>query len=122
MPSANPTFSNIIGLLDSLVPLKDPNIDDAPHQAFWRAPPGQPPLTRDQFVSIRTDDWGVEGPLVAPGNPNNSNLYLALSGMTPFDGSQVNQMPDTDRDSNARHATADELNTVATWIKNGALA
>lgn len=114
MSTTNPTFSDIVNLLNTLVPVSDPNINDAPHGPFWRG------TTRDQFVAITTDNWGVPGPLVTPGNPQSSNLYLALSGQTPFDGSQLPQMPDTGLDPNARRATQSELNMVSTWITNNA--
>lgn len=119
MSAANPTYSDIFNLLNTLVPPNDPNIGSAPHQAFWRGPP---PLTRDQFVATVTDPWGVSGNLVVPGQPENSNLFLALSGTGPFDGSQLPQMPDVNSDPNARYATKDEQNTVYTWIKNNAPA
>jgi hypothetical protein len=112
MSESYPTFSAIVQLLNTLVPLSDPNINDAPHGAFWRN------TTRDAFIAIQTDDWGVPGPLITLGQPMNSNLYLALSGKTPFDGSQLPQMPDTGADSNARHATGPEQTMVATWITN----
>jgi hypothetical protein len=51
--------------------------------------------------------------------PKQSNLYLALAGLPPFDGSELPQMPDTDADPNGRHATAEELAMVALWITNG---
>ena len=113
---ANPTFSDIVDLLNTLVPLGDPNIKDAPHQAFWRG------VTRDQFVSKTTDDWGVNGKLVVPGDLTNSNLFLALSGTSPFDGSQLPQMPDINSDPNAKTATAEQLDTVKNWIMNQAPA
>jgi len=109
-----PTFADILRLLDALVPTNDQNIDSAPHQAFWRG------MTRDQFVSKTTDEWNVTGRLVTPGDPGKSNLFLALSGMSPFDGSVAEQMPDTNQDFNARHATANELKMVETWIKANA--
>jgi hypothetical protein len=112
---ANPTFSDIMTLLNTLFN-KDPNIGDSPHGIFWQN------TTRDAFVKIRTDPWGATGPLVALGDPNGSNLYLALAGLAPFDGSEIEQMPDTGADPNARHATSDELQTVATWITNNAPA
>lgn len=36
MSAANPTYADVVEMLNTLVPLNDPNIDDAPHQAFWR--------------------------------------------------------------------------------------
>lgn len=122
MSKSNPTFSDIIDLLNTLVPVSDNNIGGAPHQAFWRGPPPSPPPTRDQFVAITTDDWDIPGQLVVLGHPETSNLYLALSGTAPFDGSQLPQMPDINADPNARTATADELNLVKTWILNNAPA
>lgn len=106
----NPTFSDIVNLLNDLV--NNDSTIGGPHRAFWRN------TTRDAFVQIQTDRWGVSGPLVTLGQPNQSNLFLALSGLAPFDGSQVPQMPDTDSDPNARHATPQELTMVATWITN----
>jgi hypothetical protein len=114
--TANPTFADIVNLLNTLVPVSDENIGDAPHQAFWRG------CTRDQFVSKKTDDWGIVGKLVVPGDLAHSNLYLALSGTAPFDGSQLPQMPDTNADPNAQAATTDQLNTVKQWILNNAPA
>jgi hypothetical protein len=113
---ANPTFSDIVDLLNTLVPANDSNVNDAPHQAFWRG------CTRDQFVSKSTDDWGVNGKLVVLGEPASSNLYLALSGTSPFDGSQLPQMPDTNADPNARAATMEQLGMVKQWILNNAPA
>jgi hypothetical protein len=109
----NPTFNDIVTLLNTLYN-NDPNIDDAPHGAFWQN------TTRNAFVQIQTDHWGVQGPLVTLGNPQQSNLYLALAGLAPFDGSVLPQMPDTGADATARHATTAELLMVATWITNNA--
>jgi hypothetical protein len=111
----NPTFSDIVALLNALYN-NDPNIDNAPHGTFWQS------TTRDDFVQIQTDSWGVTGPLVDLGAPKTSNLYLALGGFTPFDGSELPQMPDTGADPNARHATPTELQMVGTWITNNAPA
>lgn len=116
MSQSNPTFADITNLLDALVPTSDSNIEDAPHEAFWRN------KTRDAFVALTTAVWGVAGNLVTPGNEKTSNLYLALSGQAPFDGSQVPQMPDVNSDPNARVATAAEIAMVAAWIRNNAPA
>ncbi len=115
MNATNPHFPDIVGLLNTLYN-NDPDIGDAPHGAFWQN------TTRDAFVAIKTDNWGVVGSLITLGNPDTSNLYLALAGKAPFDGSALPQMPDTDADPNGRHATSDELNMVASWIKNMAPA
>jgi hypothetical protein len=117
MSTTNPNFADIQALLSALVG-NDPNIGDAPHLAFWQGAG----LTRDTFVQIQTDDWGAPGLLVALGNPNKSNLYLALAGIIPFDGSQLNRMPDIQADANGRYAQPDELQMVATWITNNAPA
>jgi hypothetical protein len=115
MSPQNPTFADIVNLLNTLYN-NDPDIGDAPHGAFWQN------TTRNAFVAIQTDNWGVNGPLVALGNHNNSNLYRALAGLTPFDGSVLPQMPDTGADPNGRHASATELAMVATWIDGNAPA
>jgi hypothetical protein len=117
MTKSNPTFADIVNLLNTLYN-NDPDIDAAPHGAFWKN------TTRDAFVAIQTDPWGVAGALVTLKDITKSNLYLALAGASPFDGSQLPQMPDTtpDGDPNARHATPDELTMVANWIKGGAPA
>lgn len=109
----NPTFTNIVNLLNTL---SNGNAEDAPHGAFWSG------VTRDAFVKIQTDNWGVNGPLISLGQPQGSNLYLALAGLAPFDGSVLPQMPDTGAASSARHATAAELQLVSAWISNGAPA
>jgi len=111
MTTANPSFSDIVQLLDTLIN-DDPNIDDAPHQAFWRN------TTLDAFIQVTTYAWGVPGQLITLGKPETSNLLLALSGLQPFDGSTLPQMPDTGADPKGRHATQDEVTMVATWIKN----
>lgn len=116
MSNASPTFQDIVNLLNNLVPLSDQNINRAPHEAFWRN------IDRNAFVSLTTDDWGVPGPLVTVGAPAQSNLYLALAGAKPFDGSGCPRMPDVSSDSNSRFATAAELALVGTWIKNNAPA
>jgi hypothetical protein len=79
MTTSNPVFSDIVALLNILY-AGDPNIDNAPHGAFWQN------TVRNSFVAIRTDDWGVPGALVTPGNAETSNLYLALAGKNSFDG------------------------------------
>ena len=114
MGKHNPTFSDIVALLNSLVPLTDDDIRSSPHDAFWRS------IDRDAFVALTTDDWTVPGKLVTLGKPEASNLYLALAGLKPFDGSGAPQMPDTDSDPTARRAARDELDMVATWIRNDA--
>jgi len=113
--SSNPTFADIVALLNTLVPSTDSNINNAPHQAFWRN------IDRDSFVALPTDPWGVKGQLVTPGKPNTSNLYLALAGKPPF-GSFPPQMPDINADPNARTATAEELALVEGWIMDNAPA
>jgi hypothetical protein len=113
MTTSNPVFSDIVALLNTLY-AGDPNIGNAPHGAFWQN------TTHDLFVKITTDDWGVPGALVTPGNAETSNLYLALPGKNPFDGSVLPHMPDTQADPKGRHATTSELQMVETWIKNSA--
>jgi len=123
--TTNPRFADICALLDQLVPSTDNNINNAPHLAFWRSGNPQPNnyIGRNDFVALTTDSWGIPGNLVTPLAPQTSNLYLALSGKPPFDGSQgIPQMPDTGSDSNARRATSQELSMVEAWINNGALA
>jgi hypothetical protein len=116
MPTANPTYSDIKALLDILIPPTDANIASAPHQAFWRN------LDRNGMIALTTAQWGVDGQLVVPGNPATSNLYLALAGKPPFDGSELPQMPDVSADPNARLATPEELAMVSAWISKGAPA
>src|SRR5262245_12082777 len=111
MSPTNPTFSDIVLLLGTLAN-NAPNIANAPHGAFWQN------TTRDKFIQIKTDNWGVPGNLVTLKQPQQSNLYRALAGLAPFDGSELPQMPDTDADPNGRHATQDELAMVALWITN----
>ncbi|NYJ13031.1 hypothetical protein GGI64_004112 [Rhizobium leguminosarum] len=112
-------FADIQNLLDALAPPSDTNINGAPHKRFWR---NAPTNTRDGFVNFDTSNWGQDGRLVTPGHPETSNLYLALAGQTPFDGSAQSQMPDVDADPLATLAGQEQLATVATWITNGAPA
>jgi hypothetical protein len=107
--AANPTFSDITKLLETLTGV-DPNIDSAPHGAFWKD-------DYDTFMAQKTSDWGVTGSLVVKGKPDQSVLYQALSGTGPF-GTTIPQMPFLDLDPNGRLATSDELELVATWITN----
>jgi hypothetical protein len=118
MTNGAPRFQDIVNLMNQLVPLNDGNIGGAPHGDFWRG------VDRNTFVASTTASWhvGFTGPLVVPGSPQQSNFYLALAGLNPFDGSSFNQMPDTGRDPNARTATNAELALVATWITNNAPA
>jgi hypothetical protein len=109
----NPTFADITRLLNTL---SNGNAEDAPHGAFWVG------ATRDAFVNIQTDNWGINGPLISLGKPQASNLYLALAGSAPFDGTVLPQMPDTGAAPSSRHATLPELQLVSTWITNGAPA
>ena len=84
-----------------------------------------PGIDRDKFVALTTAIWpvgGFDGPLVVPGAPMQSNFYLALAGLSPFDDSRFHQMPDINRDGNARTATDAELAMVETWIRNNAPA
>jgi hypothetical protein len=106
-----PVFSDIVALLQTLTG-NDPNLGTgSPHGAFWNQP-------YDAFIAQKTDEWGVPGNLVTKGDPNKSNLYLALAGKSPF-GDFPPQMPDVADDANGRLATSTELQTVATWITNG---
>lgn len=106
-------FADIVALLNVLAG-GDQNIGLSPHQAFWQG------VTRDRFVSIQTDPWGVGGALITLGDPLKSNLFLALSGIAPFDGSQVSRMPDLNSYPQGRYALPEELARVADWIRNGA--
>ncbi len=116
MSASNPVFADIVTLLNTLYN-NDPDISDAPHGAFWQN------TTRDAFVALRTDAWGVPGVLVALNDPSKSNLYLALAGLPPFTG-RPPQMPDTTPSGYpaARHATPQELAMVQAWINNNAPA
>jgi len=106
--ATNPTFADIVQLLQTLTG-SDPNLDaNSPHGAFWNQ-------SYPAFMAQTTDAWGVPGNLVVTGNPKTSNLFLALAGSGPF--SQL-QMPDR-ADPNGRFATATELQLVSTWITNG---
>lgn len=125
MSTTNPGYAQICALLDSLVNWpNDQNIFSAPHAVFWRTGSNnQNYVELADFLKITTDNWGVPGNLVTPGNADQSNLFLALSGTTPFDGQNgPPQMPDTGQDPSARHATSAEQTTVKTWINNGAPA
>jgi len=102
---AAPLFQDIVKLLDTLVPIKI-----GAHGNFWQN------VTRDQFVVKSI--FGKK--LIVGNDPNQSNLYLSLAGLPPFDGSENPQMPDTDSCPKCRHATVDELKIVSTWITNGA--
>jgi hypothetical protein len=106
-----PVFSDIVALLQTLTG-NDPNLGTgSPHGAFWNQ-------SYDAFIAQKTDAWGVPGNLVVKGDPNSSNLYLALAGKSPF-GNFPPQMPDVSLDANGRIAMPTELQTVATWITNG---
>jgi hypothetical protein len=108
----NPVFADIVNLLNTLA---NGNAGAAPHHAFWQG------VTRDAFVAIQTDRWGVNGPLITPGNPQASNLFLALAGLPPFDGSVLPQMPDVGNAPTSRLATPNEVELVSSWITAGAL-
>ena len=123
MSATNPRYADICALLDSLVNWpRDQDILTAPHAMFWRTGNNnQDYVDLADFLKITTDSWGPSGNLVTPGNANQSNLFLAISGTTPFDGQNgPPQMPDTGSDPGARHATQDEQTMVKTWITNGA--
>jgi hypothetical protein len=125
MSTTNPRYAEICALLDQLVNWpKDQSILGAPHGVFWRTGNNNVNyVDLTTFLQITTDSWGVPGKLVTLGNASQSNLHLALSGTTPFDGENgPPQMPDTGSDPGARHATSDEQTMVQTWINNGAPA
>jgi hypothetical protein len=129
MSTTNPRYADICALLDQLIPRNDTNVQSAPHQRFWwknqNPPANQPPTYIDltDFLKLTVGNWitvsSGPGNLVTPGNPSQSYLYLALTGTSPFDGSQTQMMPDTSQDSLARHATPQEQIMVETWINNG---
>lgn len=106
--SSNPTFFDIVTLLQTLTG-NDPNLQsDSPHGPFWNQ-------SYDSFMAQKTDAWSVPGNLVVKGDLKNSNLHQALAGTGPFAGLQ---MPDPD-DANGRFATSAELQMVSAWILNG---
>jgi hypothetical protein len=110
--ATNPTFTDVVNLLERLVN-NDPHLDDgSPHQGFWRN------VSEAQFLEIRTDAWGLEGRLIVPGNPGASALYQSIAGARPFDGSDFQQMPDTARARVARIATPEEILLIRTYIQN----
>jgi len=104
-------FADIVTLLDTLA---NGNGVAAPHGAFWDG------IARADFIAIQTDQWGAPGPLVTPGSPNSSNLYLALAGTAPFGGSGIPRMPDVNQAATSRYATDAELKIVSDWITAGA--
>jgi hypothetical protein len=105
---SNPTYSDIVNLLQTLTG-NDPNLDaNSPHGAFWNQ-------SYAAFMAQTTDAWGVPGSLVVKCDINNSNLFLALAGTGAF--TQM-RMPDPN-DPNSRFATSPELHMVSTWIANG---
>ena len=115
MSAANPTYADVVAMLNTLVPTTDENINDAPHQAFWRT------LTRDAFVNFDTSVWGIAGPSSSPA------IRTHQISSSPCPGSPRSTATSA---ANARHqfrshahaATPDDLTMVAAWIKNGAPA
>jgi len=98
-------FADIVALLNVLVP-----VAIGSHGNFWQN------VTRDQFVAKKV--FGRI--LVVPGDVSKSNLFLALAGMPPFDGTGFARMPDVVAVPQARYATPAELQLVGDWITAGA--
>lgn len=103
-------------------------VSGAPHQSFWTN------LTYDEFVDGCVPDLGGQngGPpcitnppsppppasppvkILVKGNSKQSNIYLALSGEPPFDGSIFSQMPE-----GGPFLTTEQLAQFAAWIDAG---
>jgi hypothetical protein len=74
------------------------------HGNFWRN------KTRDQFVATKV--FGQQ--LLIVGQGSNSNLVKALSGGSPFDGSQYPQMP-----VGYDPVAAAQIDIIRQWIDDG---
>lgn len=99
-------YQKIQEILDRLV--EGRNI--GAHGAFWRG------RTRDEFLQFRPFGF----PLVAPNDPDGSNLVKALSGIAPFGrdqgtpGAFFNRMP-----SGMAPASEDDIHFIRQWIADG---
>ena len=101
-------FTEVKIILDRLVRGEEIRM----HGAFWRG------KTRDEFVALKP--MGL--PVVAIGDPANSNLIKALRGLPPFGrdlrprpvGATINRMP-----SRRPPATEEEITIIERWIKAG---
>lgn len=96
-------FKEVIEILDRSV--GGPDAPVGAHGASWRG------KTRDQFLELSI--FGRK--LIKLGDPENSNLILALKGEAPFDGSSFKRMP-----SGGRPPVPDqEIELLANWIRQG---
>jgi hypothetical protein len=71
------------------------------HGNFWRN------VTRDQFVALTVE--GMQ--LLVVGDHANSNLFKALKGIAPFDGTFAPQMPE-----NYPPVPDPQIQQIADWI------
>ena len=102
------SFTQVKVILDRLVRGEEIRM----HGAFWRG------KTRDEFVVLKPMGF----PVVAIGDPANSNLIKALRGLPPFGrdlqprppGATINRMP-----SRRPPATEEDIACIERWIAAG---
>jgi hypothetical protein len=104
------TFAQVQNALQTFVQTNHIPISGAPHGNMWER--GTPAEQYQNFVT----GVAIPGyPILQKGNGKGSNIILALSGLSPFDGSEFPQMP-----AGGPYLDADTIAAISAWIDAGA--
>lgn len=115
MAKASPayqTFAQVQTALQNFVTSNNIPIASAPHGVMWAK--GQ--TENEQYTYFTTKDAIKGFPILEVGNGPGSNIILALSGQSPFDGSTFPQMP-----PGGPFLDQNTITLISNWITNGAL-
>jgi len=105
------TFAQVQNALQTFVNNNNIPISSAPHGAMWAR--GTTPA--EQYNAFITQDAIPGYKILQVKNGAGSNIILALSGQSPFDGSTFPQMP-----AGGPYLDNNTITMISNWISNGA--
>jgi len=115
------TFADVQSALDNFITNNNITLGP-PHGNFWEN--GNTP--GDQYNNFVNGDAIPGYPILQKGSTpgtyigKDSNIIKALSGITPFDGSQFPRMPPPQANPNNAYLDQDTIDAISAWIDNGA--
>ncbi len=106
------TFADVQKTLGALAPN---TIGSSPHKAFWNT--SYLNFVNGNVPGVTDPNTGDTFPILIKGDGKNSAIILALSGLPPFDGSDLPlaQMP-----LNGPYLDQDTIDAISAWIDAGA--
>jgi hypothetical protein len=105
------TFAEVQSALQNFVTSNNIPIGQAPHGVMWE----RGSTADEQYENFVTGDAIKGFAILTKGDGKGSNIIKALSGLAPFDGSELPQMP-----PGGPYLDTGTINAISAWIDAGA--